>query len=127
MSVTYNSGDLTGNTISAVRFLVGDKVEARALLDDAEITYLLGVYGSTAGAVIPACDAMIAAQSQIVDWSSGSEHETAAQRLAALEAMRDRLLSLGYPAPTGTAPQVRQLVRLERDGTQTEYEAGGGL
>lgn len=56
MTFTYDPDDLATDDATKVRFLIGDTVEAKALLSDEEITFLLdqyapGIYGPAIAAI----------------------------------------------------------------------------
>lgn len=100
-----------------LRFIVGDKDPARALLDDNELDYLITLHETVEAAVIPAVRRMVAVASSFVDWQSGQERESASQRMKAIEALEQRLLEEGYPAPTAgvVGSRVRQFTRPSDD------------
>lgn len=116
MAFTYNDSDLSGDTVSAVRFVVGDTVKATALLSDGEISHLLTTYTSARAACVPAVDAMIAkCAARPTQAGSGQEQVTYAQRSQQLATLRDSLVALGYPdhSPEGSTPGAT-VTRLSR-------------
>jgi len=70
-----------------VRFLIGDVVEARPLLSDEEINYLLSKYGDIRRAAAEACDMIAARVSADPDFSVGVWQES---REAVVRRYRER-------------------------------------
>lgn len=121
MAFTYNSADLTGATVSALRLVIGDTradLNARCGLDDAECGHFLSAHGSVWAAAIPALDALIAKAAMLVSEAAGSVNESLADLRPALEARRKALVAQGYPEPAGQArvSRVRRIRRSQVDG-----------
>lgn len=69
MAFTYTGPN---TDLEKVRFLIGDTLSTDPLLTDAEITYLLSVWGSVKFASIAGCDAIAAKFSREADKTIGS-------------------------------------------------------
>lgn len=70
MSFSY-SGDPATSDLDAVRFLIGDKVEANCLVQDQEIDYALAQESSVRLAAANIAEAIAAKATQEVSWVRG--------------------------------------------------------
>lgn len=93
MAWTY-SGDPGSSTKDTVRFLIGDTSSKEPLLQDAEISYLLGLYNNAPNnAAIRCCEVIMAKFSRLMDESVGQVHITYSQRAEAYRKMRVDLVN----------------------------------
>ena len=95
MAFTY-SGDPSTSRRDAVRFLLGDTVDADAVFADAELDFLLAEWGNPYGAAIAAADAAAARysrQAQSLKRTVGdlSIDETYSDRAAHFQSLRSQL------------------------------------
>ena len=87
-----DSGDPASSAKDAVRFLIGDTDTCEQLLQDGEITYLLGQYNNTPlNAAVRACEAVMVKFARLVDESVGSVRMSYSQRLKSYQTIQTML------------------------------------
>jgi hypothetical protein len=101
MSWTYNSTLATD--LDRVRFLVGDTDTDDKQLQDGEINYVVGFFGSVYGAAAAICEALAAKYARKCDKSVGDLSLSMSQKSTAYRAMAASLRSQGSVLCTPTA------------------------
>lgn len=101
------SGNPAASALDEVRFLIGDVDEAEQLLQDEEITYLLGRVSSTRLAAAEAARAIAARFARQVDEAVGDMRLQLDQRVRHYEALAERLASGCATVPLYEAPSGR--------------------
>jgi hypothetical protein len=108
MAFTYDDTTIgTSTSVSRLRYLVGDTVEARSLLTDAECSYLITTYATADAAAIPACRKMLREARRLVNYVSGSEREDLGAVAKAIQQTLSDLIAEGFTDPTSSSSGLR--------------------
>lgn len=100
MTFTYSSTAPATTLVARVRTIVGDTIQAQALLQDEQIEAFAAAHGNTTNSdanaqavAILAVEAMLAAVASNIDASSGPVTLSRSQRTTHLRDLRDRLVA----------------------------------
>lgn len=125
--MSFSYGGAASSPVSAVRFTIGDTVEATARLMDEDIAYLLGYTGGDINqAARLAVEAIIATLSNLCDQSVGSVSKSYSQMRdgwqATLAILKDRSTYRGgAPLAGGISRTAERLQNRDRDRIRPQF------
>jgi hypothetical protein len=120
MPKTYAPQDIATDTLMQVRFLVGDNVEDKMIMDDAEIEWLISEYANVYMAAAAVCDS-IAMKISTTETASGKSGPILRKRVGQTD--------ISYASGSGrTAEEFKALGRMLRArGSNYQMPYAGGI